>query len=103
MGLFGGIARCQQLLGKIVARQGQQELAEHYFEEAMQIFRDCGARLECANTLYDYGVALMDYRSAEKNRYQQGLNYLNEARQVFGGVSRCSGFAAGRARSCYAY
>jgi len=40
-------------------------------------------RLEYANTLYDYGVALMEYRSAEKNRYQQGLSYLQEAYKIF--------------------
>jgi tetratricopeptide (TPR) repeat protein len=78
-----GYARCQLLLGRILARQGQQEQAENYFEQAMRVFLNCGARLEYASTLYNYGVALMEYRSAEKNKYQQGLSYMQEAYKIF--------------------
>ena len=81
--LIWGLARCQRLLGRILARQGQQEQAEYYFEQAVQVLNKCEIRLEYANTLYDYGVALMEYRSAEKNRYQQGLSYLQEAYKIF--------------------
>jgi DNA-binding SARP family transcriptional activator len=84
-GFIWGYARCQQLLGRIFARKGQQDQAEHYFEEAMQVFRDCGARLEYASALHGYGLALLEYVSTKQKSYQQGLNYLNEARQVFDG------------------
>ncbi len=75
--------RTQQLLGNIHAAQGQIEQATKYFQEAIDVFRRCGMRLEYARTLHSYGVALLNYRWIEQKNYQQGLSCLREAGQIF--------------------
>jgi len=76
-------ARSQHILGSILAAQGQQEQAEGYFELAIQTFRDSGMRLEWARTLQSYGMTLLEQDSTGDASYEQGLTYLQDARQVF--------------------
>ena len=77
------IARSQRLLGSILAAQGQRDQADIYFEQAIQVFHDSGMRLEWARALQSYGVALLQRDGAGVASYQQGLSYLQEARQAF--------------------
>ena len=75
--------RAQQLLGNILAAQGQMEQATNYFVEAITVFRQSGMRLELARTLHSYGITLLKHAAREQKNYQQGLSYLGEAHKVF--------------------
>jgi tetratricopeptide (TPR) repeat protein len=77
------LARSQGLLGSILAIQGQQEQAFVYFTKAIQVFHDSGMRLEQARTLQSYGLTLIRYHEVGEVAYRQGLNYLQEAQQIF--------------------
>jgi DNA-binding SARP family transcriptional activator/Tfp pilus assembly protein PilF len=77
------VARCQRLLGEVLSVQGQHTQADEYFQQAMQIFRKCGMRLEYARTLHSYGAALLRQGPPGEASYLQGLGYVQEARQVF--------------------
>ena len=81
--LYWGSARCQRLLGSIFSERGRIQQAEQYFEQAIEIFRKCGMRLEYARTLHSYGVTLLEHTNVDQKNYQQGLSFLREARQVF--------------------
>ncbi len=81
--LIGTCARCQRLLGSILTAQGKQALTEQEFEQAMQVFRKCGMRLEYARTLHSYSVSLLEHKNTVQQSYQEGLSFLREARQVF--------------------
>ncbi len=86
------VGRSYRLLGRIQAAQGNYELADQYFEQAIQIFRECELRLDYARTLHNYGLALLQ-RNTDKpanvipitrdKTYQKGFDYLNEARAIF--------------------
>lgn len=76
-------ARAQSLMGSILAAQGQMEQATQYFEEAVNVFRKYGMRLEFARALQSYGVALLEHCGMDQKMYQQGLSYLREALKVF--------------------
>jgi tetratricopeptide (TPR) repeat protein len=76
-------ARAQSLMGSILAAQGQMEQATKYFEEAIDVFRQCGMNLELARTVHSYGIALLKHAGMEQKIYQQGLSYLDEAKRVF--------------------
>ena len=76
-------ARAQSLMGSILAAQGHLQQAVQYFENAMQVFHNCGMRLEYARTLHSYGVSLLEHAGTEQKSYQQGLSFLREARQIF--------------------
>ncbi len=67
----------------VLAAQGKHDQAEKYFEQAIQIFRNRGMRLEYARILQSYGVTLLERKSGETIDLKQGLNYLHEARQIF--------------------
>ncbi len=73
------LAHTQGLLGSILAAQGNYEQADGYFQQALQISRESGMRLEYARALQNYGGALL----RRKHIDQQGLLSLQEARQVF--------------------
>jgi tetratricopeptide (TPR) repeat protein len=77
------IARAQRILGSIQAAQGQRDQADIYFEQAIQVFHDSGMRLEWARALQRYGLVLLQRDGAGVASYQQGLSYLQEARQAF--------------------
>jgi len=84
-------ARSHQLLGRVLAAQGQAEQADSYFEQAIQTFRNCEMRLDCARALHGYGVTLLQRSTAksggrakpECQTYQRGLIYLRESRDIF--------------------
>src|SRR5205823_7158126 len=77
------VARAQRILGSIFVVQGQREQADIYFEQAVQVFHDSGMRLEWARALQGYGVALLQRDGIGVASYQQGISYLQEARQAF--------------------
>ncbi len=81
--LIGTCARCQRLLGSILTAQGKQAQTEQEFEQAIQVFRKCGMRLEYARTLHSYSVSLLEHKNTVQESYQEGLSFLREARQVF--------------------
>ena len=81
--LMWTVVRCQRLIGSILAVLGQEEEAHRYFEQALQTQHRCGMRLEYARTLHDYGKALLYGSSPLEPDHQQGLKYLQEARQLF--------------------
>jgi DNA-binding SARP family transcriptional activator/Tfp pilus assembly protein PilF len=79
------IARAQRIMGSILARQGQQERAQHYFEQALETFRKSGMRLEYARTLHEYGAVLVrsyGLENQEYSKHEQGLEYLREAYKI---------------------
>jgi tetratricopeptide (TPR) repeat protein len=77
------IARAQRVLGCIHAAQKQEEQAVAYFEQALDIFRKTGMRLEYARTLQQYGEMLACQVDVSEEAYQRGLGYLREAREMF--------------------
>jgi tetratricopeptide (TPR) repeat protein len=77
------IAQAKQVLGTIHLAQDRLELADTYFEQAMQDFRTHGMLLEWARTSHGYGQSLLQRMSAGEVSYQQGLGYLQEAYLVF--------------------
>ena len=92
----GIVGRSLQLLGRILARQDQQQQADSYFQLAIQICRDHGLQLDYARTLYNYGEVLLQRHEtlsqsnishfrqpAALTLHQQGLHYVYEARTIF--------------------
>ncbi|HEX6109581.1 MAG TPA: tetratricopeptide repeat protein, partial [Ktedonobacteraceae bacterium] len=53
----------QQLIGTILAVQGQYEQAETYFMQSLEAFNNCGMRLQWARTLQSFGLALLEQHS----------------------------------------
>lgn len=76
--LFG---RAQCLLGKIQVALGLEQEAEYSFEEARQSCQQYGLRLDYARVLHSYGACL--WQCGSQVAYQQGLEYLQEAREIF--------------------
>src|SRR6266516_918872 len=81
--LIGTCARCQRLLGSILTAQSKQTQTEQEFEQAMQVFRKCGMRLEYARTLHNYSVSLLEHKNTVQESYKDGLSLLQKAHQVF--------------------
>lgn len=90
------LGRAQRLLGRILCAQGQHTEADHYFEQAVHLFRKHALRLDYARTLYGYGAALIQrlpspdkpsahvvQQEGSESDYQRGLRYLQEARNIF--------------------
>lgn len=77
------LARSQQLLGRILAVQGEYKQADAYFEQALQVFREGDLRLDYARTVHDYGVTLLERNEPGDVNYQRGLDCLHEARTVY--------------------
>jgi tetratricopeptide (TPR) repeat protein len=73
------LARTRRLLGAILAMRDNDEQADAYFQQALQVFRESSMRLEYARALRSYGGALL----RREHTAQQGLLFLQEARQVF--------------------
>ncbi len=76
-------ARSCCLLARILAAQGEYEQANSYFEQAMQIFRECEFRLDYARALHGYGDTLLERGKSGEYTYQQGMAYLREAGNIF--------------------
>jgi len=76
------VARSYSLLGTILSARGQPQEAYQYFEQALQIFRQCGMRLETARTLHNYALALLQHKNKTEPGHQQALDYLQEALQI---------------------
>jgi tetratricopeptide (TPR) repeat protein len=90
------IGRSQRLLGEVQASRGQAQEAEQSFEQAIQVFKQHGLRLERARTLQRYGASLLEHNwqtSLDQGRDvssftgassdQRGRDYLREARSLF--------------------
>ena len=77
------IARTQQVLGSILETRGQQRQANEQFELALRTFRRHGMRLEYGHTLQIFGEVLIQRDTVGGKQYQCGLNYLQEAQQIF--------------------
>ncbi len=77
------MARAQRLLGRILAIQGDYTQADSYFEQTLQIFRECDLRLDYARTVHDYGITLLERSEPGGVNYQRGLDCLHEARTAF--------------------
>ncbi|HLJ33273.1 MAG TPA: DUF6788 family protein [Ktedonobacteraceae bacterium] len=76
-------ARAQRLLGRILAMQSDYKQADAYFEQALQVFRECDLRLDYARTVHGYGVTLLERSEPGDVNYQRGLDCLHEARTAF--------------------
>src|SRR5581483_2310108 len=85
------IARTQRVLGSISETSGQQRQADEQFELALRTFRRHGMRLEYGHTLQLFGEVLIQREAAGGKQYQSGLNYLQEAQQIF---KDCSAIAS---------
>jgi hypothetical protein len=77
------LARTQRLLGSILAAQDKNEQADEYFQQALQVSRESGMRLEYARAIQSYGEALLQRGRAEEASSQQGVSCLQEAREKF--------------------
>ena len=77
------LARSHRLLGRILAAQGDYAQADVYFEQALQVFRECELRLDYARALHGYGETLLERSQSGGSSYQKGLAYLHEARNIF--------------------
>ncbi len=76
-------ARAQRLMGRMLAMQGDYEEADRYFEQALQVFRECELRLDYARTVHGYGISLLERSEPGEVGYQRGLDCLHEARTAF--------------------
>jgi tetratricopeptide (TPR) repeat protein len=77
------LARSQRLLGRILAVQGDYKQADAYFEQALQVFRECDLRLDYARTVHGYGVTLLERSEPGEVNYQRGLDCLHKARTAY--------------------
>jgi len=90
------VGRALRLLGRICARQDKSQLADDYFQRAIQHCQEHGLRLDYARALHNYGDILLQRHQAlvENNiahfkhpsvpsLQQQGLTYIYEARSIF--------------------
>ena len=77
------LARAHRLLGRIMAIQEKHSQAHYCFEQAMAIFRENEMRLDYARTVHDYGFTLLQRGHLDETAYQQGVAYLQEARDIF--------------------
>jgi tetratricopeptide (TPR) repeat protein len=77
------IARAQRVLGSIYAAQQKREQAVCCFEQALDVFRETGMRLEYGRTLLQYGEALVRWEGCDEEEYRRGLGYVREAGEVF--------------------
>ncbi len=77
------MARAQRLMGRILAIQGDYTQADSYFEQTLQIFRECDLRLDYARTIHRYGITLLERSESGDVNYQRGLDCLHEARTAF--------------------
>jgi tetratricopeptide (TPR) repeat protein len=86
------VGRSHRLLGEIQAASGLVSESVASFEEALQIFKQYGLRLDYARTLQRYGSSLLARsRSGKSGRasstrtslYARGLSHLQEARAIF--------------------
>jgi tetratricopeptide (TPR) repeat protein len=82
-GLTWLVGRIQCLLACILVAKEEWEQAIHHFEQALRIFRKHDMRLEHGRTLEQYGLLLLRQGSGNDKSYQRGLNFLQEARQLF--------------------
>lgn len=76
-------ARAQSFLGSITNAQGHYEQSDHYFEQALRIFRKSDMRIEYARTIQYYGDTLITRGTTNQKNIQQGLDFLREARKIF--------------------
>ena len=77
------LACARRLMGGILAALGRREQASEYFEQAIEVFNQCGMPLERARTLQSYGTALLEQYSPGDSGYAQGLSYLQDASKSF--------------------
>src|SRR6266487_543732 len=78
--------RIYRLLGLIQATKKCYGQADHYFEQAIDVFRERELRLDYARTLHYFGTTLMQRDKpspAEREAHARGLDYLHEARRIF--------------------
>lgn len=77
------LARSYRLLGRILALLGEYTQANAYFDLALQIFRECGFRLDYARALHGFGVTLIERHIPGDVQFDKGLAYLHEAHDIF--------------------
>jgi len=77
------LARSHRLLGRILAAQAEYVQADAYFDQALQVFRECELRLDYARALHGYGETMLERSQPGEYTYQKGLAYLHEARHIF--------------------
>ncbi|GCE31098.1 hypothetical protein KDA_65820 [Dictyobacter alpinus] len=77
------VARSQHVLGYLCAHSGLHEQAIRYYEQALPVFRKSGMKIEYARILKNYGSLLLEMVEANTGVNQGGLNYLQEAYQIF--------------------
>jgi hypothetical protein len=70
-------------LGGILTAQHQYGEAAQHFEQLLKMLRKCGMRLEEARTKHFYGEMLVQGGEGNEKDYQRGMEYLQDARQVF--------------------
>ena len=75
------VARANHLLGIIMSAR-EQQVVHQYFEQALQVLRKCGMRLETARALQSYALVLLQYNETPEVSRQQALSYLQEALQI---------------------
>lgn len=77
------VALIQRIMGCILVVKEEEEEAAKYFEQALRTLRKHGMRLEYGRALQQYGSLLTRRGSANDKPYQRGVNFLQEARQIF--------------------
>ncbi len=77
------VARAQYVLGNILVEQQLFDQASQYFEQAYRTFSKNGMRLDYACTIQSYGALFLQNNNVRDKEYQRGLDYLQEALQVF--------------------
>lgn len=77
------LACAQRLMGDILSAKDQVEQADLQYEQALQKYRACSMRLEYARTLQRYGIMFLQRSTPEETKYQEGVSYLQKAREHF--------------------
>ncbi len=77
------VTRAERIIGNIFNALGQQEQSDQRFEQVLRTLHKSNMRLELARALRDYGKILLQRNGIREKEYQRGLDYLQEAAQVF--------------------
>ena len=77
------LARATELLGSLLAAEGDLEQATRHFEQTIRLYHVSGMRLERAHALQSYAVALLEIQESATSTRKPAVRLLNEALYLY--------------------
>ena len=77
------LARATELLGSLLAAEGDLEQATRHFEQTIRLYHVSGMRLERAHALQSYAVALLETQESATSTRKPAVRLLNEALHLY--------------------